>query len=40
LRLGDEASVNINETYQCCFDDIIEKSFALEKFDKNNISQI
>ena len=37
---GGAKSENINETYSSLFGGIIEKSFALEKFDKNNISEI
>ena len=40
LRLGEGSSANLNGTYPSLFDDIIEKSFALVKFDKNNISRI
>ncbi len=40
LRVGEKTSDNINKTYQEYFDLLIEKSFALEKFDKNNISKI
>lgn len=42
LRPRDEtnSAENINGTYQSCFEDIINKSFALEKFDKNNVYQI
>ena len=40
LHTGGAKSENINETYSSLFGGIIEKSFALEKFDKNNISEI
>jgi len=40
LGLNNEELNNINMTYKQLFDEIIEKSFALEKFDKNNILQI
>ena len=39
LRFGGSVPGNINETYLQYLDGIIEKSFALKKFDKNNISQ-
>jgi len=40
LRFGEKAPVNINETYQLCLDGIIDKSLALGRFDKNNVSRI
>jgi len=40
LQPGGGPPDNINETYKTCFDEMIEKSLALDKFDKNNVSQI
>ena len=39
LRCGGDASDNINESYQNLIGDVVDKSFALEKFDKNNVSK-
>jgi len=39
LRPGEGEPDNINNTYELYFDEIIGKSFALGKFDKNNVSQ-
>ena len=40
LDVGHSSPVHINDTYHTCFDDIIDKTFALEKFDKNDVSHI
>jgi len=40
LRFGAEKTENINDKYREYFNDIIEKSFALERFDKNNYANI
>ncbi len=40
LCVGGEKKENINSSYPMLLDEIIEKSFALEKFDKNNVQRI
>jgi len=37
LRLGDGPYESINENYKSYFGKLIDESFAIEKFDKNNI---
>jgi len=40
LEFGERTTCNINDTYNSYFGEIIEKSFSLVKFDKNNIRLI